>query len=289
MGGGASKVVDGWAASHSFRKQQSEPVLRSSSIQHEGLKELDNFKAKSLKLERQADELTEQLTLSNKEKDVLETRIQKFDSERALVHQERDGMKRRLELLATERDKLVQDIAELRVKYEASVESRDAAYDELALIKRTQKEVLDKAAKEIQMLKDQASKDAAETSRKLQEAAEAVEWAERALELERAKLATVETDAEHEIRKAKQEAEQILKQHASPVHGAHLQTSNPLVGSKLVSLEDSEDAASVEGLIRTAEASMEMETILGERQCRTLCGCPCVCFHRMQVRVRRAP
>jgi len=82
---------------------------------------------------------------------------------------------------------------------------------------------------------------------------------------------------------------QILKQHASPVHGAHLQTSNPLVGSKLVSLEDSEDAASVEGLIRTAEASMEMETILGERQCRTLCGCPCVCFHRMQVRVRRAP
>lgn len=45
---------------------QSEPVLRSSSIQHEGLKELDNFKAKSLKLERQADELTEQLTLSNK-------------------------------------------------------------------------------------------------------------------------------------------------------------------------------------------------------------------------------
>lgn len=53
------------------------------------------------------------------EKDVLETRIQKFDSERALVHQERDGMKRRLELLATERDKLVQDIAELRVKYEA--------------------------------------------------------------------------------------------------------------------------------------------------------------------------
>lgn len=48
------------------------------------------------------------------------------------------------------------------------MESRDAAYDELALIKRTQKEVLDKAAKEIQMLKDQASKDAAETSRKLQ-------------------------------------------------------------------------------------------------------------------------
>lgn len=37
-----------------------------------------------------------------------------------------------------------------------------------------------------------------------------MEWAERALELERAKLATVETDAEHEIRKAKQEAEQVL-------------------------------------------------------------------------------